>query len=129
MSRGLLCNVLDRDLACAVALGFVDLPRVMANPLTITLHDASMRPIGSVPDWLAGSDPLDVATREYLQARLTVTNSGPKPNAKPWEAVARTKAREEASKRAIEARARGKTLLDERGVLALARAEGLPVTE
>ena len=34
MSRGSLCNVLDRDLACAVALGFVDLPGVAANPQT-----------------------------------------------------------------------------------------------
>jgi hypothetical protein len=129
MSRGLLCNVLDRDLACAVALGFVEMPGVAANARTITIHDAAMRPLGSVSDWLDGSDPLDVATREYLQARQEATLSGPKPGAKPWEATARTKAREQASQRAIQARTRGKALLDERGVLARARAEKLRVIE
>ena len=129
MSRGLLGNVLDRDLACAVALGFVDLPRVATNPQTITIHDANMRPLGSVPDWLNSSDPLDVATREYLQARQEATLSGPKLNAKPWEATARTKAREVANQRALAAKARGKALLDERGVLTQARADNLRVLD
>ncbi len=129
MSRGLLCNVLDRDLACAVALGFVDMPGVAANARTITIHDAAMRPLGSVSDWLDGNDPLDVATREYLQARQEATLSGPKMGAKPWEATARTKAREQANQRAIQARTRGKALLDERGVLARARADKLRVIE
>jgi hypothetical protein len=129
MGRGLLCNVLDRDLACAVALSFVDLPRVAVNAQTITIHDANMRLIGSVPDWLDGGDPLDAATRDYLQARQEATLSGPKPGAKPWEASARTKAREVANQRAIQAKARGKALLEERGVLAQARAQGLRVAE
>ena len=129
MSRGLLCNVLDRDLACAVALGLVDRPGVVVNPQTITLQDAQMRPAGSVTDWLQGEDPLDVATREYLQARQEAILSGPKPNAKPWEATARTKAREAANQRAIAARIRGRALLEERGVLARARAEGLRLIE
>jgi hypothetical protein len=129
MSRGLLCNVLDRDLACAGALGFVDLPRVSTNPQTVTIHDANMRLVGSVPDWLSGADPLDVATREYLQARQEATLSGTKPNAKPWEAAARAKARDEATKRALQAKARGKILLDQRGVLDRARAEQLRVIE
>jgi hypothetical protein len=129
MSRGLLCNVLDRDLACAVALGFVEMPGVAANARTITIHDAAMRPLGSVSDWLDGSDPLDVATREYLQARQEATLSGPKLGAKPWEATARTKTREQASQRAIQARTRGKALLDERGVLVRARADKLRVIE
>ncbi len=129
MSRGLLCNVLDRDLACALALGFVDMPRVTANPQTITIHDANMRLVGSVPEWLAGDDPLDVATREYLSARQEAALSGTKPNAKPWESAARAKARDEATKRALEAKGRGKKLLDERGVLARAREEKLRVIE
>src|SRR5258708_3354727 len=115
MGRGLLCNVLDRDLACAVALGLVDRPGVVVNPQTITLQDAERRPAGSVTDWLQGEDPLDVATREYLQARQEAILSGPKPNAKPWEATARTKAREAANQRAIAARTRGRALLEERG--------------
>ena len=52
-----------------------------------------------------------------------------KPNAKPWEAAARAKTRDEATKRAIEAKARAKVLLDQRGVLARARADKLRVIE
>jgi hypothetical protein len=129
MSRGHLCGVLDRDLACAAALGFVDLPRVTANAQTITILDVTLRPGGSVAGWLDGDDQLDVATREYLVARQEAILSGPKPGAKPWEASARTKAREEANKRAIAARARGKSLLEERGILAQARADGHRVIE
>lgn len=129
MSRGLLCNDLDRDLACAVALGFVDLPRVTANARTITIHDANMRLIGAVPDWLSGADPLDVATREYLTARQEAALAGTKPNARPWEAAARAKARDEATQRALKAKARGKELLEARGVLVRARAEKLRVIE
>lgn len=129
MSRDVICGVLDRDLACAVALGFVDMPTVAVNVQTITLHDANMRPIGSLADWLATNDPLDALTRTYLQARLEAAQSGPKGNARPWEAAARTRARDEANRRANEARTCGKALLDERGVLARARAVQLRVIE
>jgi hypothetical protein len=117
MSRGMLCDVLDRDRACAVALGFIDMPGVAANVHTLTIHDANMQPLGSVSDWLDDSDPLDAATRVYLQARLEAANSAPKAGARPWEAAARTKARDEANKRGLEARARARAILEERGVL------------
>lgn len=129
MARELLCGTLDRDLACAVALGFVDMPTVATNVQTITIYDAHMRPLGSVPDWLAGNDPLDALTRTYLQARLEAAQSGPKAGARPWEAAKRTKTRDEANQRANDARARGKALLDERGVLARARAAQLRIIE
>lgn len=129
MSRDPLLNVLDRDLACAVALGYVDLPRVSTNTQTVTIHDANMGLVGSVPDWLSGPDPLDVATREYLHARQEATLAGTKPGARPWEAAARAKSRDEATRRALEARARGKVLLDQRGVLTRARDEKLRVME
>jgi hypothetical protein len=116
-------------LAGAAALGFVDLPRVTINAQVISIQDAGGRLVGSVADWLASDDPLDVAAREYLHARQEAVQSGPKPNAKPWEAAARTKKREEANQRAIAARTRGKVLLDERGILAKARADGLRVLE
>jgi len=79
-----------------------------------------MRLVGSVADWLNGADPLDMATREYLQARQEAALSGMKPNSKPWEAASRAKTRDEATKRALEAKARAKVLLDQRGVLARA---------
>jgi hypothetical protein len=64
-----------------------------------------------------------------LQARQEAVLSGPKPNAKPWEAAARTRTRDEANKRAIAAKTDGKMLLEQRGVLARARAEHLRIVE
>lgn len=93
------------------------MPGVAANVHTITINDANMRPIGSVADWLDDNDPLDAATRIYLQARLDAANAAPKRGAKPWEAAARTRARDEANKRAVEARQRAMAILEERGIL------------
>src|SRR5260221_7537045 len=69
MSRGLILNQLDRDLACAIALGIVEQPSVVANADNITLQDAQTRIIGTEPGWLNGDDPLDAVTRAYLIAR------------------------------------------------------------
>jgi hypothetical protein len=128
MSRGLILGQLDPDLACAVALGLVESPRVAANPEAVTVLDASMRPVGTVRGWLDGDDPLDVATREYLQARreanLTTT---PRPGQAPWMATAAIRTRDAANQRAREARERARALLNQRGTFATARAAGLPV--
>jgi len=129
MSRGLLCDLLDRDLACAVALNWVEMSGVVANAQTITFTDARQRQVGQVDDWLNGGDPLDTITRTFLTARLEAANAAPKANARPWEATARIKTREEANKRAIAARQQGKALLQERGVFDLARSKNLRVVE
>ena len=128
MSRGLILGQLDKDLACAVALGLVESPRVAANPEAVTVHDAHMRPLGTVRGWLEGDDPLDVATREYLQARreanLTTT---PRPGQAPWMAAAAIRTRDAANQRARTARERARALLGQRGTFAAARAAGLTV--
>lgn len=130
MRGDLILGQLDRDLACAIALGFVEKPQVVANPLAITVHDARMRPLGTVSDWLAGADPLDVATKEYLEARQTATQAGMKKMGQGgWAGSSAIKTREDANRKAIDAKNRGKQLLIERKTLEAARKEGLRVIE
>jgi hypothetical protein len=128
MSRGLILGQLDRDLACAVALGLVESPRVAANPDAVTVLDAHMRPVGTLRGWLDGDDPLDAATRDYLRARteanLTTT---PRPGQAPWVAAAAIRTRDAANQRARAARERARDLLAQRGTFAQAHAAGLPV--
>jgi hypothetical protein len=126
VSRPPILGQLHPDLACAVALGLVEYPRVIANLDAVTLHDQAMRPLGTVRNWLDGNDPLDVATREYLAARRDVAKAVSwRPGQTGWAAASATRARDEANKRAIQARDLARGLLAERGVLAYARKAGL----
>jgi hypothetical protein len=128
MTRERILGVLDPDLACAVAVGLVEHRLVAANLEAVTVHDARMQPVGTRRDWLDGADPLDVATREYLTARRDATLAGSRgPGSSAWGAAGVAKKRDEANRKANEARLRVKALLEQRGVLARARAEGLPV--
>jgi hypothetical protein len=130
MSRGLILGQLDRDLACAVAVGLVESPRVAANPDAVTVHDAHMRPLGTVRGWLDGDDPLDVATREYLQARRDANQTTtPRPGQPPWMAAAAIRTRDAANQCARAARTRARDLLTQRGTFAQARAAGLKVID
>ncbi len=126
--RDPILGQLDRDLACAIALGVVESPRVVANAQAITLHDERMRPLGSLPGWLDTNDPLDQATRTYLVARQQAVQAGtPKIGQGGWAGSSAIKQREEANRRAIEAKKTAVQLLQERGALAAARAQGLRV--
>jgi hypothetical protein len=129
MTRERILGVLDPDLACAVAVGLVEHRLVAANLEAVTLHDARMQPVGTQRDWLGGADPLDVATREYLTARrdAAVAGSRGRSGSGAWDVASMAKKRDEANRKANEARLRVKVMLEERGVLARARAEGLPV--
>jgi hypothetical protein len=130
MSRGLILGQLDQDLACAVALGLVENPRVAANPDAITVHDGAMRPLGTVRGWLDGDDPLDGATRDYLQARREANaTTAPRPGQAPWVAAAAIRTRDGANQRARAARERARDLLAQRGTFAQARAAGLKVLD
>jgi hypothetical protein len=125
MQRLPILGQLDRDLACAIALGLVEDPHVGASPENITLLDDQMRPLGTERDWLAGDDPLDVATREYLVARREVARASLiRPGQTAWGSASAVKARDGASSRARAARDVGRLLLAQRGVLADARAAG-----
>src|SRR5262245_59888272 len=123
MARDLILNKLDPDLACAIALGYVEHNFIVANLDGITIHDADFEILGQQTDWLTEDDPLDIATRDYLSARREALLSGyhhEEDNA--WAAAAAMGTREEANRRAITARAAGKALLEERRVLESAKA-------
>ena len=128
MTREMILGCLDPDLACAIALGFVENHQVVANLGAVTVHDVAMRPLGTKPDWLNGDDPLDAATREYLSARRDALLAGSRgPGASAWGAAGIARKRDEANRKALEARARARQLLEERGVLEGARAAGFRV--
>src|SRR5208282_5305993 len=108
MNREPILAQLDRDLACAVALGFIDMPRVVATLDSISLHDERMQPIGKESGWLAGDDPLDVATREYLLARRDLNMSTTRKHGQSgWAQSSAIKIREEALKKSAQARQTG----------------------
>jgi hypothetical protein len=126
MQRLPILGQLDRDLACAIALGLIEDPHVAANPEAITLLDMNMRPLGTERDWLAGDDPLDVATRDYLVARKEVAAASVRrPGRTAWGSAGAIKARDGAADRACVAREKGRMLLVQRGVLANARGAAL----
>jgi hypothetical protein len=115
MSRGLLLGELDRDLACAIALGFVQDPRVIADLECIHIRDTDLRPLASQSGWLNTSDPLDAATREYLVARREMAR------------LPSSEARQVAVCNLIAVKQRVRQLLVARGVLRKARAAGLSI--
>jgi hypothetical protein len=128
MPRGLILGKLDPDLACAIALGLVEHNFIVTNLECITIHDEDFRPLGQQRDWLTDEDPLDLATRDYLTARrqaLFATHQAEADNA--WAAAAGLATREEANRRAVEARAMGRAILEQRRVLESARAAGMTV--
>jgi hypothetical protein len=128
MPRGLILGKLDPDLACGIALGLVEHNFIVTNLESITIHDEDFETLGQQRDWLTDEDPLDLATRDYLTARrqaLLAAHQGEADNA--WAAAAGIASREEANRRAVEARATGRAILEQRRVLESARAAGMTV--
>jgi hypothetical protein len=128
MTRELILNKLDPDLACAIALGLIEHNFIQANLECITIRDGDFEILGEQTNWLTEEDPLDAATRDYLVARhqaLLAGHHGESDDA--WAAAQAIGAREEANRRAIESRTAAKAILDERRVLGSARAAGLTV--
>jgi hypothetical protein len=76
-------------------------------------------------NWLNGDDPLDEATRDYLKARREAMQNGPRPAQSGWAAASAARARDTANQRALQARARARQILEQRGVINQA---GLTVT-
>src|SRR4051812_44117210 len=104
MSRALILGRLDRDLACAVALGLVEDPRVVANSEAVTLHDGQLRPLGTERGWLQGDAPRDAAPRDYLRARSeAVKASSPSLQQSAWRSASAVRARDDANSRARQA--------------------------
>lgn len=125
MRPDMLLGKVPKDLACGIALNFVEWPAAVANVNAFTVE-----PLGRVDNWLAGDDPLDVATREYLQARQAAVKAGTANMGQgAWAGSSAIKAREEANRKALEAKKRGLELLRQRGVLDHARKQGLHVID
>lgn len=127
MARDLILGQIPADVACAIALGFEDNHRVVVTPEAITLFDERLRTSRTQPGWLDSDDPLDQATREYLNARREAMLQGPQANRSGWAGAAAIKARELANARAIQAKNRAWRILVERGFLD--RQPGLAATE
>jgi hypothetical protein len=128
VSREPLFGQVHPDLACAIALGLVDCPRVVVNEEGVTVHDEHMRPLGTARNWLSADDPLDAATREYLVARReAVMATAPMRGRAPWALAAAARSRDLANKRAVQAREVARGLLAERDFFDCARAAGLKV--
>ena len=104
MARALILGQLDPDLACAVALGYVEDPRVTVTLETVTLADARTRSSRVQAGWLGQGDPLDDLTRQYLSARLEVMRNVPRPGLPAWDATRLIKARDGATVKAVQAK-------------------------
>ena len=129
MARDLILGQLLPDLACAIALGFVEDPRVTITLDAITLADPRTRMTRTQNDWLSAADPLDLLTRQYLSARLEAMKSVLRPGMPPWDRTRLIKAREVATSLALQAKTQAGQLLEDRGVLIAARKLGLKVNE
>jgi hypothetical protein len=127
MSRPLILGQFPPDLVCAMALGLAAHPSLVVSLEAVTLQDAHQRPLATQTDWLGEEDPLEAATREYLRARREALVANARRSGSGWLAAGTMKIRQAANARALQAKARGRALLGERGVLAEAQAAGFAV--
>ena len=117
----------DTDLACAIALGFVEHPRLIVNRLQITVLDHRGQPVENHPGWLSTFDKLHQIVADFLAARDEAT----KANARTGYgnagvgAAAQVKSREAANTKAIHLKSTARAMLAERGVIAKAKTLGL----
>ena len=127
MARELILGQLDPDLACAIALGFVEDTRVTVTLNAVTVADPKTRASRTQSSWLGQVDPLDDLTHQYLSARLEAMKYVPRPGLPAWDATRLIKARDGATTRAVQAKTQAGKLLEVRGVLSHARRLGLKV--
>jgi hypothetical protein len=121
--------LLHSDIACAIALGVVDNPNVTATLDALVVTDPQLRTTRTQSGWLEGTDPLVVATRNYLTGRRDAMLNGPRPTQTGWAAASAVRAREAASARANQARSTALKILQTRGVLHHARRAGMTIRE
>ncbi|OWK40413.1 hypothetical protein [Fimbriiglobus ruber] len=120
---------IDFDLACAVAMGFVEHPRMTANLHQLTVIDQRGVPVGTHRDWLSNADKLHLVTRDYLLARedVTKTSTSVGPRASGWSAATGVKTRYDATTRAQAAKSQARLMLSDRGVFVRAKSLGFRV--
>lgn len=120
----------DFDLACAVALGFVEHPRMTVNLSQMTVLDHRGQPVATFRDWLSQFDKLHAVVRDYLSARQEAQQATAKSSGfmgGGWTTATAIKTRDTANARANAAKASGRQHLMERGVLTRAKGLGLRV--
>jgi hypothetical protein len=127
MSREPILGRLDRDLACAIALGIVDYPLLTVTPEAVTLRDEAMRELGTERGWLDGDDPLDTATRAYLEGRRDAMLAGTRLSQGGWAGAAAVREREKGNQQANQAKIKAREILDQRGTLTVARDIGMRI--
>lgn len=123
-----IVEYIEHDLACGIALGLFEHRRARVTLEAITLYDKSFRVRDLKPNWL-GADPLDQATRAYLEARralMRITGAGE--NGK-WSSAKAAKAREDALAQAMAAKTRARDILMERDAWSRARQAGMDILE
>lgn len=129
----LILGKLDPDLACAIALGLVECPRVSVCLEGVSLYDERLNRIGSEREWLDPDDQLHQATRSYLLAQREMHRASARPagygSYGSWEATANARKRQQAVTQALEARTVARLHLMKRGTLDAARRAGLAVRD
>jgi hypothetical protein len=118
---------IEHDLACGIALGFFEHRRARVTLEAITLYDQNFRVRNLEPNWL-GSDPLDQATRAYLEARRAMTQVAAGEQGS-WSSAAAAMARDEALARAMAAKAQARDILTQRDAWSRARQAGMVILE
>lgn len=126
--RSSILEHLDHDLACGIALGFFEHPRARVTLEAVTRYDRGYRVLGIEASWL-GSDPLDAATRDYLEARRALSRASGAGEKGRWSSAVAARAREEALTRAIDAKTRARDLLIGRDAWARAADAGMTILE
>ena len=127
MPRDPILGLLDRDIACAIALGVVESPLVTITPEAVGIIDPRTRATRTLAGWLDGSDPLDVAVREFLQARKDAMRAAPSGAGGAWSSASTIKNRDAANQKAIAAKNRALAFVKERNVVQSARLAGFRV--
>ena len=89
-----LVDFIEHDLACGIALGFFEYRRARVTLEAVTLYDRNLRVRDLKSNWL-GTDPLDQATREYLEARRALMRIAGAGGKDAWSSPATAEERED----------------------------------
>jgi hypothetical protein len=123
-----LVDFIEHDLACGIALGFFEYRRARVTLEAVTLYDRNLRVRDLKSNWL-GTDPLDQATREYLEARRALMRIAGAGGKDAWSSPATAEEREDGLAQVVAARARARDILKERDAWSRARQAGMEILE
>jgi hypothetical protein len=127
-SRSRTVEYVEHDLACGIALGFFEHRWARVTLEAVTLYDRAYRVLHLKPNWL-GREPLDLATREYLESKRAIGRICGAGEKGTWSPAVAARAREEAMTRAVAAKARAGAILRERDAWARAEQAGMQILD